>query len=93
MALNHINVTVGTNPTLLVTLPNGVGYVAVQIQNRDSAPVYLGDNLITVASGANGGQILAPGATVQIWMHGNESIYAISTAGTTTGAVCLVYSA
>jgi len=93
MALLHTNITVGTTPTLLGTIPNGVGYVAVQIQNRDSAPVYFGDSLITVASGANGGQILAPGATVQIWMHGNDSIYAISTAGTTTGAVCLVYSA
>lgn len=93
MALNHINITVGTQPTLLLTMPNGVGYVAVQIQNRDTAPVYLGDSAITVASGANGGQILAPSATVQIWMHGNDSIYAISTAGTTAGAVCLVYSA
>ena len=94
MALIHSNVTVGTTPTLLLTLPNGVGYVAVSIQNRDSAAIYVGDNNITAASGANGGHLIAAtSGTFQIWLHGNESIYAISAAGTTTGAVSVLYSA
>jgi len=94
MALYHSNVTVGTTPTLLLTLPNGVGYVAVSIQNRDTAAVYVGDSNITAASGANGGHsIAASTGTFQVWMHGNESIYAISAAGTSTGAVSLIYSA
>ena len=94
MALIHQNVTVGTTPTLLVTIPNGVGYVAVSIQNRDTAAVYLGDASITAASGANGGHLIAAtSGTFQIWLHGNESIYAISAAGTTTGAVSVLYSA
>ena len=94
MALIHSNVTVGTTPTLLLTLPNGVGYVAVSIQNRDSAAIYVGDNSITAASGANGGHLIAAtSGTFQIWLHGNESIYAISAAGTTTGAVSVLYSA
>jgi len=94
MALIHSNITVGTTPTLLVTLPNGVGYVAVSIQNRDSAAVYVGDANITAASGANGGHtIAATSGTFQIWLHGNESIYAISSAGTSTGAVSVLYSA
>ena len=94
MALIHQNVTVGTTPTLLVTIPNGVGYVAVSIQNRDTAAVYVGDASITAASGANGGHLIAAtSGTFQIWLHGNESIYAISAAGTTTGAVSVLYSA
>ena len=94
MALIHSNVTVGTTPTLLLTLPNGVGYVAVSIQNRDSAAIYVGDNSITAASGANGGHLIAAtSGTFQIWLHGNESIYAISAAGTSTGAVSVLYSA
>ena len=94
MALIHQNVTVGTTPTLLVTIPNGVGYVAVSIQNRDTAAVYVGDENITAASGANGGHLIAAtSGTFQIWLHGNESIYAISAAGTTTGAVSVLYSA
>jgi hypothetical protein len=93
MALIHSNVTVGTTPTLLLTLPNGVGYVAVSIQNRDNAAIYVGDNAIT-ASGANGGHLIAAtSGTLQIWLHGNESIYAISAAGTSTGAVSVLYSA
>lgn len=94
MALIHANVTVGTSPTPLVTIPNGVGYVAVSIQNRDSAAVYVGDSAVTVASGANGGHsIAATSGTLQLWMHGNETVYAISSAGTSTGAVSVIYSA
>ena len=94
MALIHSNVTVGTSPTALVTIPNGVGYVAVSIQNRDTAAIYVGDASITAASGANGGHsIAATSGTLQVWMHGNETIYAVSAAGTTTGAVSVIYSA
>jgi hypothetical protein len=93
MALNHTNITVTTAPTLLVTIPNGSGYVAVQVCNRDSAPVYIGDSIVTGLSGANGGQTIAPSATVQVWMHGNDSLYAVSTAGTAAGAVSVIYSA
>jgi hypothetical protein len=94
MALIHANITVGTSPTPLVTLPNGVGYVAVQIQNRDTAAIYVGDSAVTAASGANGGHtVAATTGTLQVWMHGNETIYAVSTAGTSTGAVSVIYSA
>ena len=94
MALNHANITVGTTPTPLVTIPNGVGYVAVSIQNRDTAAVYVGDSAITAASGANGGHLIAAtSGTLQLWLHGNETLYAISAAGTSTGAVSVIYSA
>jgi hypothetical protein len=94
MALIHTNITVGTSPTALVTIPNGVGYVAVSIQNRDTVAVYVGDANITAASGANGGHLIAAtSGTLQIWMHGNETIYGISAAGTSTGAVSVIYSA
>ena len=93
MALNHSNITVGTTPTLLVTIPNGVGYVAVQVNNRDSAAIFLGDNAVTNTVGVNGGQNLAAAGSVQIWMHGNDSLYAVSAAGTSAGAVSVVYSA
>jgi len=93
MALNHTNITVGTTPTLLVTMPNGVGYVAVQVNNRDSAAVFLGDSAVTNTVGINGGQNLAANGTVQVWLHGNDSLYAVSASGTATGAVSVIYSA
>jgi len=93
MALNHLNITVGTTPTPLVTLPNGVGYVAVQVNNRDSAGVFLGDSAVTNTVGINGGQNLAANASVQIWLRGNDTLYAVSAAGTATGAVSVIYSA
>ena len=94
MALIHTNITVGTTPTPLITIPNGVGYVAVSIQNRDTAAIYVGDASITAASGANGGHLIAAtSGTFQVWMHGNETIYGISAAGTSTGDVSVLYSA
>jgi hypothetical protein len=94
MALIHTNVTVGTTATLLVTIPNGVGYVAVQIGNRDTAAIYLGDSAVGVtAASGNAGQALAAAANAQIWMHGNDSLYAVSSAGTAANAVSVIYSA
>jgi len=94
MALIHTNITVGTTPTLLVTIPNGIKGVAVQIQNRDSVAIYVGDSAVTAASGANGGHLIAAtSGTLQVWMNGNDSIYAISAAGTSAGAVSVIYSA
>jgi len=89
----HSNVTVGTTPTLLFTLPKSAIYTAVSIQNRDSAAVYVGDASITAASGANGGHYIAPTTgTFQIWASGGDKVYAVSSAGTTTGAVSVLYS-
>jgi len=92
MALNLENFTVGTTATPLITLPNGVGYVACQIFNNDSAAIFVGDTNVSKAN-PNIGLKIASGASVQLWVHGNETIYAISSAGTATGAVAVVFSA
>jgi len=93
MPLIHTNITVGTTPTPLLTVPNGTGYIAVQVNNRDSAAIYLGDSTVTNTVGINGGQNIAASGTVQIWMRGNDTLYAVSAAGTSTGAVSVIYSA
>lgn len=92
MALNLDNTTVGTTATPILTLPNGVGYVACQIFNNDSAAIFVGDQNVGKANPTVGLKIAA-GASLQIWVHGNETIYAISAAGTAAGAVAIVYSA
>ena len=92
MALNLDNTTVGTTPTPILTLPNGVGYVACQIFNNDSAAIFIGDNTVTKANPGIGLKVAA-GASLQIWARGNDTIYAISAAGTAAGAVSIVYSA
>jgi hypothetical protein len=89
----HNNITVGTTATLLFTVPKSANYTAISIQNRDSAAIYLGDSAITVASGANGGHYVAPtNGTFQLWAGGGDKVYAISSAGTSTGAVSVLYS-
>lgn len=92
MALIHNNVTVGTTPTQILQMPNGVGYVASQIFNNDTAAIFIGDAQVDKANPGIGLK-LAAGASVQIWLHGNDQLYAISSAGTASGAVAVVYSA
>jgi hypothetical protein len=91
MALVHINQTVVTTPTPLVTIPSGGSYTAVQICNNHTSPIYLGD-ISVAATGATRGNQLASNASVQIWLQPNDTIWAISAANTAAGAISIVYS-
>jgi hypothetical protein len=88
MALVQTNTTVGTTATLIMTLPAGIGYKAVSLCNRDAAAFFYGTSAVTVANG----QTLAAGTTVTVWLSGNDALYAVSAAGSTTCAASIVYS-
>jgi hypothetical protein len=91
MALVHINATASTAPSVIFTVQNGIGITAVQIQNGDSASIWIGDSTITT-SGATKGHLITAGTTFQLWLHGNDQVYAISAAGTAAGAIVITYS-
>jgi hypothetical protein len=91
MAVVHDNVTVLTTATALVQIPTGLPYTAVQICNGDSASIFIGDATIAV-SGATKGTVITAGAVFTIWLHAGDVLYAVSSAGTATGAVTVVYS-
>lgn len=93
MAMTHLNATVNTVATPIVTIPRGTPYTAVQIFNRDNQPVYIGDKEVTVAVGDSGGSVLASNSSIQIWMRAEDTLYAISSGGTAAGAVSIIYSA
>jgi hypothetical protein len=93
MAIQHLNVTVGTSTTLAVVIPSGGQRgVAVQFQNLDSAAVFIGDKSIT-SSGATRGHSIAANATQQLWLNPGDAVYAISAAGSAAGALVITYSA
>jgi len=91
MALVHLNKQVNTTPTILFTVQQAGGAIAVSIQNNHSASIYIGDSSITT-SGATQGHILATGATYQLWLTQGDTVYAISAAQTSAGAVSVLYS-
>ena len=91
MAIVHINKTVATSATALTTLDAVTEYTAVSIQNNDTATIYVGDNTIST-SGVNRGHAVANGTTFQIWLRANDTVYAISAAGTAANAVSVLYS-
>jgi hypothetical protein len=92
MALAHINTTVGTTVTKVVTLPLGLANpVAVQFQNLDVAAVFIGDNTVTT-SGATRGHSIAANGTFQLWLSAGDTVWAISALGTTAGALITTYS-
>ena len=91
MALVHANATVGSTPTLVLVMPNGVPYTAVNFSNGDNSTMYLGDASIAT-TGANHGSVLASGASVQLWLNGGDKVWAISATGSTAGALSIIYS-
>jgi hypothetical protein len=88
MALVQTNTTVGTTATLLMTLPAGIGYKAVQLCNRDAVAISFGGSAVVLATG----QTLGAGLSVTVWLSGNDALYAISAAGTAANAVSVLYS-
>ena len=91
MALVHLNVQVNTTVTKLFTVQQAGGAIAVSIQNNHSASVFVGDSTITT-SGATQGHIVAAGATYQLWLNAGDTVYAISAAQTSAGAISVLYS-
>lgn len=92
MALVHSNITVGTTPTLLVSVPEGVGYTAVQICNNHNQPIYLGSSSVGLLNSATVGNALPAGSSVQLWLNANDTVYAISSAATTANSISVLYS-
>ena len=93
MALISQNTTVGTTATLIAKLPTTIGQGrAIQIFNSDTASIFVGTSTVTT-SGITKGRVMAANSTYQIWVSGGDVIYAVSAAGTSTGAVIVQYSA
>ena len=94
MAYNHVNITVATTPTALVTIPAGNPNTAVTIQNNHSAALFIGDATVTATTaGANSGFSVAAAGAVTLWLQANSTVYGIvSTAATATGVVKAIYS-
>jgi hypothetical protein len=94
MSYNHVNITVATTPTVLVTIPEGNPYTAVTIQNNHSAALFLGDNTVTATtSGATSGFSLVAAGAVTVWLHSGSVLYGIvATSATATGVVKAIYS-
>lgn len=90
MALAHVNITVTTTIKQLVAIPVGSRYTAVQVYNNTGAAIYVGDTSITT-TGATVGNAIANGASVQIWLGGGDTLYAIC-ASSPAGYVSAIYS-
>ena len=91
MALNHLTVTVGTTPQILITVP-GSGRRKGYIANRSASnSVYLGDSSITSSDGF---PLLAQSATgignrLEFEAFGGDTIYAVSAATTSVVTVLI----
>jgi hypothetical protein len=91
MALIHINAATATTATPLVEIPTGLDYVAVQIYNGHSAAIFVGDADVTT-TGVNRGNSISNGTSVQIWLSGGDTLWAVSAAASAAGAISVVYS-
>lgn len=88
----HSNYLVGTTRILIATVPKAAGPTLVTINNRDNQHIFIGDSDITAEVGINGGNEVAAGGTVQLWLSGGDTLYGISEHATPSGAVAVSYS-
>jgi len=90
MALVHTNTTATTSAKVLVQMPGGVSYTAVQVFNNTGATIYVGDASIT-ATGATVGNGITNGSSLQIWLNANDALHVIC-ASSPAGYVSVLYS-
>lgn len=90
--LHKTNVTVGTSPTLLTTIPEKSPYTAVLIFNNDNSAIFIGDSNVSTSGATAGLQIAKSTTTTQIWLNAGDSLYAISALGTLANSVSVLYS-
>jgi hypothetical protein len=92
MPLVHNNITVGTTPICIATLPPGIQLTSVIVNNNDTSTIFIGDANITASAGLNQGLPVTTRVNQQVWLNAGDKLYAVSAAGTTTGAVTVLYS-
>ena len=91
MAINHATFTVGTTPTLIATIAAGNPLTSVVVSNSDNGSIFIGD--ATVAkTGQSLGLKVGANVNTQVWLNAGDTLYAISSAGTSAYAVGVLYS-
>jgi hypothetical protein len=90
MAILHNNTTVSTTPISIVSIPVGHRYTAVQVSNTSGAVIFLGDENIT-ATGATIGNRLPDNQSVQVWLGGGDTLYAVC-GSSPAGYISVIYS-
>lgn len=91
MAIVHDTFTVATTPTLIATIPAGNPTTTVAVVNDDNSSIFIGDSTLTV-SGANKGLTVIKNTNYRIDLNAGDTLYAISSAGTASSAVTVLYS-
>ena len=91
MAVVHDTFTVGTTATLLATIPEGNPTTTVAVVNDDNSSIFIGDATLSV-SGANKGLTVVKNTSYRIDLNAGDKLYAISSAGTASHAVTVLYS-
>ena len=93
MAFKHINASTLTVASILHQVDqNARPQTPITVYNGHNAAIFVGDSTITT-SGATIGRTIATGLSQTFYVSAGETIYAVSTAASATGAIVLTYSA
>ncbi len=92
MALDHQTYTVGTSPTLIATIHPKSPYTAVLIFNNDNNPIFIGGPNVSTTGTTQGLQVNKSTSSSQVWLNANDKLYAVSSAGTASNAVTVLFS-
>jgi len=93
MAFKHINASTLTTVSILHQVdPNARPQTPITVYNGHSAAIFVGDASIAT-SGATIGRTIPTATSQTFYVSAGDTIYAISAAASTTGAIVLTYSA
>lgn len=87
--MNQNSVRIASTPTPLCTMQSGRGRTGVRISNHDAAAIYLGGANVSANTGTTRGDILAAGASIEIDLSANDTLYAISPAIVTASVTAI----
>lgn len=91
MPVVHESFTIGTSPTLILTIPEGNPSLEVHLSNSDNNSVYVGDATVAV-SGADKGLPIRKDTVYVLTLNAHDELYAVASVATTANALTVLYS-
>lgn len=91
MPVVHQSFTVGTTPTLLLTIPEGNPSLEVHLSNSDNNTVYVGDASVAT-SGPDKGLPVKKDTVYIITLNAHDELYAVASIATVSDALTVLYS-
>ena len=92
MAVYHQTYTVGTTPTLIITIPDKNPLTQITVFNDDNNPIFIGDSSVSTTGSDRGIKISKSTVASNVWLNAGDKLYAIAATETAANTVSVFWS-